>query len=143
MKLSYCVMVNETLVVSCKRANLKRIRTFVDETLAPFGLPEIQLNQLILAVDEVCANFIIHSNHEDDSKTIQLAITGNPNEVQFDVSDSAPAYHPGSYHEPNLKDLIQQGRKGGVGMMLVNRIMDKVEFRSVKGRNVCRLYKRL
>ncbi len=136
-------MANQAIVVSCKRANLKRIRQFVADALTPFALADVLQNQLILAVDEVCANFIIHSSNEDETKKIKVAISNKANQLIFEISDDGKAYNPGTYREPKLQDLIQQRRKGGVGIMLVNRIMDNVEYEVIDGRNICRLYKTL
>ena len=134
-------MAENTISVSCKRGNLKRIRTFVADALEPFGLPDLLLNQLILAVDEICANFIIHSNSEDATKQIKVTISSKGRQLLFEISDEGLAYTPGQYQEPRLRDLIHQGRKGGVGILLVNRIMDKVEYVTEGIRNICRLYK--
>jgi len=136
-------MANRSIVVSCKRANLKQIRLFVAEALQPLALGEIMLNQLILAVDEICANFIIHSNQEDETKKIKVVVSRQAKQLMFEISDDGLAYNPGNYREPKLKDLIVQRRKGGVGILLVNRIMDKVEYITENGRDICRMYKHL
>ena len=136
-------MADQSIVVSCNRANLKRIRTFIADALAPLAIGDVLQNQLILAVDEVCANFIIHSNNEDESKKIKVTVSKKASQLIFEISDDGIAYNPGNYREPNLQDLIAQRRKGGVGILLVNRIMDNVEYATNEGRNICRLYKNI
>jgi serine/threonine-protein kinase RsbW len=37
--------------------------------------------------------------------------------------------------------VIKSKRKGGLGIILVKRIMDKIEFESIQNKNICRLYK--
>ncbi|MBA9079683.1 MULTISPECIES: ATP-binding protein [Rufibacter] len=127
--------------VSCDRKNLKTIRTFVTDTLAPVHLSEITLNQIILAVDEICANLIIHANQEDSQKFLNLTIRYDDKEMVFELSDNGKAFERANYREPNIQDNIRMGKKGGVGVALVNRIMDKVEY-SVNGNtNICILHK--
>jgi serine/threonine-protein kinase RsbW len=129
--------------VSCDRKNLKVIRAFVTETLLPVHLSEIMLNQIILAVDEICANLIIHSNKEDSQKNLCLTIRYDNQEIIFELEDNGTPFVQANYKEPNIPDNIKEGKKGGVGVALVNRIMDKVEY-SVKGStNVCRMHKLL
>jgi serine/threonine-protein kinase RsbW len=129
--------------VSCDRRNLKTIRTFVMDTLSAVQLSDITLNQIILAVDEICANLIIHSNHEDNRKFLCLTIQYDREEIVFELADNGTPFEQDNYTEPNIHDNIRTGKKGGVGVALVNRIMDKVEY-SVKGNtNICRLYKQL
>lgn len=127
--------------VSCDRKNLKAIRTFVTDTLAPVPLSEITLNQIILAVDEICANLIIHANQEDNRKFLNLAITYDDREMVFELSDNGKAFEHANYREPDIKDNIRLGKKGGVGVALVNRIMDKVEYRVQGSTNICILHK--
>ncbi|MCZ6899981.1 MAG: ATP-binding protein, partial [Bacteroidetes bacterium] len=47
----------------CSKEKLKKIREFVSEVLHKYNLTEVKINELVLAVDEVCANLIIHSHN--------------------------------------------------------------------------------
>jgi serine/threonine-protein kinase RsbW len=133
-----------TLRISCSRNNLRVVRDFVTDFLAVYHLPNLQLNQIVLAVDEVVANLIIHANGEDESQHLDLSVHVHDHIFGIEIFDYAlAAYRPTSYKEPDLQEFIRQGKKGGVGMTLVNRIMDRVEFTTEGHRNVCRLYKRL
>ncbi|WP_400193569.1 ATP-binding protein [Hymenobacter sp. B81] len=132
-----------TLRVSCSRQNLKVVRDFVGEFLAGYGLSAILQNQIVLAVDEIVANLIIHSNHEDDSKFLDIRLAVEDGEFRFEAEDGGASFSPGQYQAPDLQDHIRQAKKGGVGIALVNRIMDQVEYASVGTRNFCRLTKRL
>ncbi|MBC8084879.1 MAG: ATP-binding protein [Hymenobacter sp.] len=132
------------LRISCSRGNLKVVRDFVTASLLDYHLSALQLNQIVLAVDEVVANLIIHANGEDESQYLDLAIQTDNQLFSIEIFDNATSYYkPAGYHEPDLTEFIRQGKKGGVGMTLVNRIMDRVEFTTHGTQNVCRLYKRL
>jgi len=130
--------------VSCNRTNLKVVRDFVNSYLATYDLSELQLNQIVLAVDEVVANLIIHANAEDESQYLQLRVTFENHTVDIEIEDdSHVAYIPSTFREPDLHEHVRQARKGGVGMALVNRIMDRVEFTTSGTHNICRLHKHI
>ncbi|UOG74151.1 ATP-binding protein [Hymenobacter tibetensis] len=132
------------LRISCSRGNLKAVRDFVTTSLLECNLSNLQLNQIVLAVDEVVANLIIHANGEDESQYLDLAINIDDHLFGIEIFDNAATvYKPSTYHEPDLPEFIRLGKKGGVGMALVNRIMDRVEFTTNGSQNVCRLYKHL
>lgn len=134
----------QAIRISCNRRNLKVVRDFVGESLAGQQLSEVLINQLILAVDEVVANFIIHANAEDEKQFLDVRITVHNREFGFEIEDATPStYSPGSYQEPDLREFVRVGKKGGVGMMLVNRIMDRVEYSTTGEHTICRLYKTL
>ncbi len=101
------------------------------------------MNQIVLAVDEICANLIIHANSEDPSKFISLAISEQRNVVRFEITDRGLAFKRAEYKEPDLQEHVRVGKKGGVGLALVNRIMDKVEFKTIGDQNTCLLYKKI
>src|SRR5687768_4996426 len=122
---------NNSIRVNCTKQNLKLIRDFVTEYLRALSLSDILLNQIVLAVDEICANLIIHANHEDPKKHIVIKILRvQEDTLKFEISDEGLAFERSNYKEPDIEENIRLGKKGGVGIALVNRIMDKVEFSS-------------
>lgn len=135
---------NNSIRVNCTKKNLKLIRDFVTEYLRALSLTDILLNQMVLAVDEICANLIIHANHEDPRKHIVLRILQvKEDTLRFEISDEGLAFERANYKEPDIEENIRLGKKGGVGIALVNRIMDKVEFSSNESYNTCLLYKKI
>jgi serine/threonine-protein kinase RsbW len=132
---------NNSIQVSCSKKNLKTIRDFVTQYLSQYDLSEIILNQIVLAVDEISANLIIHANQEDASKFMELAIERKNRQLLFEISDNGISFQRSNYKEPDIEEHIRIGKKGGVGIAIVNRIMDKVEFSTEDGNNICRLYK--
>lgn len=131
--------------VSCSRDNLRTIRDFVNENLRGIVINEEDLNLIVLAIDEVCSNLIIHSNQCNETESIEVSIKvkKEPNGVLFEIFDAGIAYNYSEYKEPSLLELIQQKRKGGLGLMLVRRIMDNIEFGTENSMNVCRMFKKL
>lgn len=134
---------NNSISIRCNRNNLKHVREFVRKTLGAFPLSDIVLNQMILAVDEICANLIIHANGENASKFLHLTVIHQENEFLFEIVDNGKAFQLSEYKEPDIKKHLESGSGTGLGMALVLRIMDKVEFTSNGTRNVCRLYKKV
>jgi serine/threonine-protein kinase RsbW len=134
---------NNWIRISCNKNNLKVVRDFVTDFLTPYGLSAIVLNQIILAVDEITANLIIHSNQQDESKFVKLAIFLEGDTFLFEITDKGQSFDQDHYVEPDIKDHIRIGKKGGVGIALVKRIMDKVEFTSDGSDNIVRLFKKV
>ncbi|MDU0369274.1 ATP-binding protein [Hymenobacter endophyticus] len=130
--------------ISCTRRNLKVVRDFVSDFLAAYHLSDLIINQIVLAVDEVVANLIIHGNGEDESQFLDVRVSILEQEFCIEIEDqNLTSYSPSSYQEPDLQEYVRIGKKGGVGMMLVNRIMDRVEFTTQDAHNLCRLCKKL
>ncbi len=123
---------------SCRKEKLREIRQFLTETLNDIGFPESEAHKVILAVDEVCANMIIHSNKSNPNEKLEVYIEDDGHEkIKFEIVDHGIGFDYSKYQEPDLKEIIKEKRKGGLGIMLVKKIMDEVEFKCEKSRNVC------
>ncbi len=130
--------------VSCSKNKLGEIREFLQQVLGENSIPEVTINTLVLAVDEVCANLIIHSHHCNPNEHIELKVSMNGNsEIIFDIIDNGVGFNICDYKEPSLSDIVRQKRKGGIGLMLVKRIMDEIELIKGEKKNVYRLHKKI
>lgn len=129
--------------VKCKKNKLKEIREFVTGVLQTYALTEIEINKMVLAVDEVCANLIIHSYNCDPKETIELSIDVENDCITFEIIDRGLGFNICNYKEPTLTEVVKEKKKGGIGLMLVRRIMDDIEFRRETGQSVCKLSKKI
>ena len=132
------------LRIACSRIHLQQVRDFVRNYLNSRHLPDITVNQVVLAVDEVVANFIIHANGEDENQFLDLELAFDEHNINVEIADHGDTiFLPAPHQNPNLRDYIREGRKGGMGMTLVNRLMDRVEFFTRGNHTVCHLSKHL
>jgi serine/threonine-protein kinase RsbW len=130
--------------VPCSKSKLGEIREFLQRVLSENSIPEVTVNTLVLAVDEVCANLIIHSHNCDPNEQIELKVRVNgKSEITFDIIDHGDGFNIGDYEEPSISDIVKQKRKGGIGLMLVRRIMDEIEYIKGDKINVYRLHKKI
>lgn len=127
--------------LACQTASLADLRKFLEEALSHTRLSESELHQVTLAVEEVCANLIIHSHQCNALDKIWIQVTEHPEGVTFEIKDRGEAFNLLTYEVPDLQKVITEKRKGGLGILLVKKIMDRIEFESTKGTNVCRLTK--
>ena len=133
-----------TLRIACSRSHLQQVRDFVRAYLNNRNLPEVTINQVVLAIDEVVANFIIHANEEDETQFLDLELAFAQHELNVEIADNGDTiFLPAPHQSPDLRDYIKQGRRGGMGMTLVNRLMDRVEFFTRGNHTVCHLSKHL
>jgi serine/threonine-protein kinase RsbW len=129
------------LNIACQTSALSDLRTFLQRALMGVSLTEIEKHQVTLAVEEVCANLIIHSHGCNPSDQIQLEIVDSSKKLVFEISDQGKAFNILTYEAPDLKKVMVEKRKGGLGIILVKKIMDEIEFESKDGTNICRLIK--
>ena len=133
------------LRIQCSRQNLQQVRDFVRSFLLAGSGSEVLVNQVVLAVDEVVANFIIHANGEDSGQFLDLQLVLIEQKLDVEIEDHGHTIFAPTVVAPNpdMREYIRQGRKGGMGMALVSRIMDQVEFFERNAHTVCHLSKQL
>ena len=129
------------LTIGCSKDELVRIRQFTSDMLEEHSVPDLQAHKLVLAVDEVCANLIIHANDCNPNSHIDFDIEFRPRQIIFTFRDKGEGFDINEYESPSMEELISTRRQGGLGLMLVKRIMDKIEFSTEKNHNICRLIK--
>ena len=129
------------LNLACQTSSLSELRGFLQQNLANYTLSEVERHQVTLAVEEVCANLIIHSHACNPKDKIQLEIKDSSEKVIFEITDEGIAFNLLEYEVPQIKQVVEEKRKGGLGILLVKRIMDEIEFESKNGKNICRLIK--
>lgn len=135
---------NYNYKVPCSKEKLQDIRGFVNQVLGQYDLPELEINKLVLAVDEVCANLIIHSHNCNEDEFIELLISVKTNEgITFEIMDQGIGFNICNYDEPCINEIVRKKKKGGIGLILVKRIMDDIQFSKTPDQNICRLFKKI
>ncbi|HYG40386.1 MAG TPA: ATP-binding protein [Cytophagales bacterium] len=129
--------------ISCSKENLKEVRRFVNAVLSGYPISESEKNMITLAVDEVCANLIIHSHKCNPKEFITLNIFEQKGMLVFEIIDDGDSFNLLQHEEQSLYNIVKQKRKGGLGIMLVKRIMDDIQIYNAPDHNVCRLYKKI
>lgn len=130
--------------IGCSLDNLKGIRDFIRKSLDGHGVTDVVLNEIVLAIDEMCSNLMIHAHHCNPEHYLELNIhIPKKGKLVFEIVDDANVFDINQFNEPNLDNLVHEKRKGGLGIRLVKSIMDSVEYLNKGGKNVCRLTKRL
>jgi serine/threonine-protein kinase RsbW len=130
--------------IGCSLSNLKGIREFIRTSLKDQHVPEIELSAIVLALDEMCSNLMIHAHHCNPDHLLELHIDiPARGKFIFEIIDDGSVFDINQFHEPELGNLIHQKRKGGLGIRLVKAIMDNVEYLKRDEKNVCRLTKQV
>lgn len=130
--------------IGCSLTNLKGIRDFVRTSLKGHRIAEVEVSAIVLALDEMCSNLMIHAHHCNPDHMLELHIdTDDPQKITFEIIDDGNVFDINQFHTPELGNLVHEKRKGGLGIRLVKSIMDEIEYSNRQGRNVCRLTKKV
>jgi serine/threonine-protein kinase RsbW len=138
-----------TISVPSRTELLEEVRAFVRSAALRFGFVEDDIENIELAVDEACTNIIKHAYKYDPSHEIRIAITsdsvkGAPSKFIIRIFDNGLSFDTTRYSAPDLKEYFSKMQRGGLGIVLMRKIMDEVEYDTVTdNRNSIKLVKYL
>jgi len=130
--------------VGCSIENLKGVRDFIRTSLKNHGIADVEIGEMVLALDEMCSNLMIHAHHCNPNELFELHIlVDKDNPVVFEIIDDGSVFDINQFREPSIDNIIHEKRKGGLGIRLVKSIMDTVEYKQKDNKNICRLVKKV
>src|SRR5579859_3494153 len=118
----------ESLTVPAALDSLARISEFIVDATTRAGLDDHAAWQVQLAVDEAATNIIQHGYSVDSSGVITL--TWNIENETFFVSlrDTGRRFNPHDVPPPDILSPLEERQAGGLGLYLMNQLMDTVHF---------------
>ncbi len=116
------------MTVQASTEHLAEVRNFVAKHAADFGFKKQDVADIRLAVDEAYTNIIKHAYRHNENKSVDIKLGYKDNEFWICLLDSGKTFDPASYSEPNVREKIKQKKRGGVGVYLIRKLMDDVEY---------------
>ncbi|MEM8897371.1 MAG: ATP-binding protein [Bacteroidota bacterium] len=114
--------------VACTRQSLALIRDFVKSRLRDMEVSTKESDQIVLATDEACANCIIHHHQCDQNSSIEVSLYKQKDVVYIEIKDKGSAFPIHTYKPSKIEDIVKKRAKGGLGIMLINKLMDEVQI---------------
>ena len=134
--------ISNSLTVQSDLKNLSIIRSFVEDAADNVGLSKEATSGMRLAVDEACANIILHG-YKNSEGEIEVSVHQDGPALVVTLSDEAPLYNPlEESSKPDLDAPLEMRALGGMGVLLVQQNTDAVEYRkNARGGNTLILTK--
>ena len=123
-------------------AFLAMVRELTQKMAELAGFDNNTAAHLALAVDEAATNVIEHAYHGSAGHEIEVRWEDRGKDFTIEVLDSGSMVDPRSIPRVELDRYVSERRTGGLGVHLMEKIMDSVTFRRSARRNVCSLVKR-
>ena len=119
-----------TLAIPSSTRYLEDVRRFVVLHAQEADFPEDAVEQFKIAVDEACTNIIEHAYGGQANHEVDIAIIIDADRFTVRIRDEGLPFDRSTYHEPDLLKLASKRKKGGLGVHIIRRLMDRVEYRT-------------
>ena len=117
---------------SASASKLCGIREQVREVCAQLGYMDSDIDCIVLAIDEACANIIRHAYKNQKYGKYILEIFRNNEDVIFRLQDFADKVDASCFNA-KLEAAEELSKPGGLGLVLIHRVMDSVQLLATPG----------
>ncbi len=123
---------------------LPEVLKFVDSTLEENGCPFKERTQVEVAVEELYVNICLYAYRENPEKKMacmELTIDDNPRGMILSFIDCGTPFNPLKREDPDVKLSAEKREIGGLGIYIVKKTMDDVNYKFEDGKNILTIRK--
>ena len=130
------------LIVPADRGEFTVLQQWLLSIAAELDMQERIKKQLMISCDEIFTNIASYA-YPDGNGSIEIAIefVSETRCLRIIFSDSGTAFDPLEISEPDTKAALSERKIGGLGMFMVKKMMDSVEYCRQDGKNILTLTK--
>lgn len=122
------INIRKRITVTSTTDNLSTIRNFIKSAANEAGFDNDTSNKIVLATDEACTNIIKHAYQFSYKGKIGVNVSFKNDKFSISITDNGKHFNAKSIAEPDLKKYYQEKRVGGLGMYLMKKLMDEVNY---------------
>lgn len=108
--------------------NLALVRNFVREFLDEAKFSSLEADLVVLGVDEACTNIIRHAYKHENTHLITLTCEKSAKRICLRLRDYGEQCEPVEMQGRDLGSV----RPGGLGLFLMRRAFDEINFKMMK-----------
>ena len=126
-------------------ASIPKFRDFLFETIKIRNLAEFLCDDILLCCDEAATNVVMHSYKDTKlpNPTFDCAVKFTDDSIIIMIQDKGKFFDRSAVPAPSLEANLKGERRGGFGVFLVEKLMDKVSYIHENGINTVIIEKRI
>jgi sigma-B regulation protein RsbU (phosphoserine phosphatase) len=132
----------EELKLEAVLENLDAAVQFVDNILEKAGCSAKTQTKIDVAVEEIFVN-IVNYAYAPAVGSVIIRFAVSENEVWLEFEDAGKPYNPLEKADPDIAAPLKSRPIGGLGIFIVKKTMDTVDYRYVEGKNILILKKNI
>ena len=102
---------------------------------------EKTVSEITLALEEILVNIRSYAYTDKEAHEITVILSADADEFVAKIIDDGRAFNPLESREPDITESLEARKVGGLGIFLVRKVMDGVEYKRENGKNILRLNK--
>ncbi len=124
-------------------AELTRVEVFLEELGEEWAFQMPLVLSLNLVLEEALTNIISYGYDDEGKHSIEIVFRKIGAELIISIIDDGHAYDPTSNAEPDITLSAEERPVGGLGIFLIKKVMNKVEYQRKENKNYLILTKNI
>lgn len=128
-------------VFAASENQLEKVTAYVEEVLEQSGCPAKTSMQIAVCAEEIFVNIAKYAYTERE-ETVSLGIKCEDGQAVMRFTDHGVPYDPLARKDPDVKRSAKDREIGGLGIYIVKKTMDDVQYQYQNGKNILTLKKK-
>ncbi len=121
---------------------LDEIRTQVAQEARAAGFSDKAVYAVQLAADEAASNIIEHAYAGRTDASFEMSCEFKKDRLVITFVDQGKSFDISKVSKPDVKADLSERKIGGLGIFLIRKLMDDVQYKSTGSENILTLTKR-
>jgi serine/threonine-protein kinase RsbW len=124
-------------------SELTRLAVFIEELADEWGWPAQIVISINLVLEEALTNIILYGFDDGGRHNIVFNFKKAGDELIITIIDDGKEFDPTLKVEPDITLSVEDRPIGGLGIHLIKKIMNKVEYKRIENKNYLILTKNI
>ena len=135
-------VVSEKITVDAELEQLADVFMFIERQFITNGFDLNAVMEIGIIADEICSN-IVHYAYPNEKGKLTVEFSFNPmiEEAELVFIDNGIPFNPLNAPDPDLAEPEERD-EGGLGIFLVRRYSDRLQYEYTKNQNMLRIFKK-
>jgi serine/threonine-protein kinase RsbW len=131
------------LLIDNQIDELSRVATWLEELGEEWEFPMSLVLSLNLVLEEALTNTILYGYEDKLRHSIEILFSKFGDLLKVSIVDDGLAYDPTTKPDPDITLSVEDRPIGGLGVFLIKKIMDTVEYQRIENKNHLTLTKNI
>jgi anti-sigma regulatory factor (Ser/Thr protein kinase) len=107
------------------------------------GLPADSIPRINICLDELFTNIVSYGFDDDSQNLIKFTLNCDNNMVNINIEDNGIPFNPLEKIDPDFPENVESAQIGGLGILIIRKLMDNVSYERKNGKNILTMKKNL
>ncbi|MCQ2480921.1 MAG: SpoIIE family protein phosphatase [Clostridia bacterium] len=135
----YEIKTTEEIVVIPDTSSIPRVTEFVEKWMGRSRVDQRTINKVNVVIDEIYSNIAYYSK----AGWASVKYNRDDDNIYLTFTDDGSPYNPLEKEDPDITLSAEEREIGGLGVFMVKKIMDNVDYKYEDGKNVLKLTKKI